>query len=232
MKSKSLKTTQQLAWSPVVANNAMNRKRQAFGVNSYQKEIRINPLNFLLERYSNEKLHWIDLCCGEGNALIQVAKDILENKWESKIQLEGIDLVDYFSDATGYEAVLSLKQQNLQEWQPTRKFNLITIVHGLHYIGDKLALIEKASQSLQPGGLCIGNLDLDNIKMEGSGNSKLEIKSQLKRQGVEYNARSKIVKIHQPISITKLYQYIGADDTTGPNYTGQPVVDSYYRKLE
>lgn len=28
--------------------------------------------------------------------------------------------------------------------------------------------------------------------------------------------------------MTLPYAYLGADDGTGPNYTGQPAVDSYY----
>jgi hypothetical protein len=27
------------------------------------------------------------------------------------------------------------------------------------------------------------------------------------------------------------FRYLGADDTAGPNYTGQPAVDSYYEKV-
>jgi hypothetical protein len=27
------------------------------------------------------------------------------------------------------------------------------------------------------------------------------------------------------------YRYVGADDSAGPNYTGQPAVDSYYEAV-
>ena len=33
----------------------------------------------------------------------------------------------------------------LATWQPARAFDLITCVHGLHYIGDKLALLARAA---------------------------------------------------------------------------------------
>ena len=33
----------ELVWSDVVANTRMNRKRSAVGVNSYEKELKLNP---------------------------------------------------------------------------------------------------------------------------------------------------------------------------------------------
>lgn len=39
----------ELVWSWVVANSKMNRKRNASGVNSYEKELKIKPEVFLEE---------------------------------------------------------------------------------------------------------------------------------------------------------------------------------------
>jgi len=36
-----------LIWSPIVANSRMNRARKSSGVNSYEKEFKFKPENFL-----------------------------------------------------------------------------------------------------------------------------------------------------------------------------------------
>ncbi len=51
--------------SSVVANCQMNRQRTLTGSNGYAKELRLNPLGFLLGR-AGAKVRWLDLCCGEG----------------------------------------------------------------------------------------------------------------------------------------------------------------------
>ncbi len=42
-----LLTESELIWSPIVANNRMNRKRRASGINSYEKELKFKPETFL-----------------------------------------------------------------------------------------------------------------------------------------------------------------------------------------
>ena len=36
-------------------------------------------------------------------------------------------------------------EASLAAWRPERTFGLITCVHGLHYVGDKLGLISRAA---------------------------------------------------------------------------------------
>ena len=226
--NKKLKDKEALEWSSVVANNSMNRKRIAFGVNSYEKEIKLDPIKYLISKYTDRKLSWLDLCCGEGNALIQSAKFIKENKHENKIGLEGIDLVSYFSEYSGYEDILQLEEKNLENWIPTKKYDLITCVHGLHYIGNKIGLLEKISTTLTGEGKFIGNFSLENIRIQGVENSEKMLRKIFKESGLTYNARTKIIKLTEPISIASMFKYLGADDQVGPNYTGQSVVDSIY----
>ncbi|SHN00491.1 hypothetical protein SAMN05216311_104290 [Chitinophaga sp. CF418] len=67
----------ELIWSPVVANNRMNRKRTASGVNSYEKELNFNPGIYIDKRLEEQGYaKWLDLCCGEGNALLQYANEV------------------------------------------------------------------------------------------------------------------------------------------------------------
>ena len=217
---------EELSWSPIVANNSMNRERQAIGINSYEKDIGLNPLTFLLEKNDQKPLRWLDLCCGKGNALIQTAKILEEKGLSDQFDLNGIDLVDYFSDPGKLN--LNLQVQNLENWIPKKEYHLISIVHGLHYVGDKISLIAKAISALQPEGLFIANLDIENIKIEGTQDPKRVVRDFFKSQQIEYNARSKIITSGIKEIDTSMFLYLGADDKAGPNYTGQEVVNSYY----
>jgi hypothetical protein len=39
-------------------------------------------------------------------------------------------------------------------------------------------------------------------------------------------------RIERPGWVSLPYRYLGADDQAGPNYTGQPAVDSHYEVVE
>lgn len=63
--------------SVVVANSRMNRERGAVGVNSYEQDVRLNPVAYLLNRLNVcGSTSWLDLCCGRGRALLETAQDI------------------------------------------------------------------------------------------------------------------------------------------------------------
>ena len=221
----------ELQWSTVVANNAMNRERVAFGVNSYEKEINFNPLDFIKNRVAQEQVNWADLCCGAGNELWQVANLLVKEKTDTKVSIVGFDLVEYFTKDEPNE-ILTLEQLNLNDWKPTQNFDLITIIHGLHYLGDKLKLISTAAAALKKDGVFIGNLDLDNIRINGVSNSRKFLLSFFKENNINYHQRKKLISITGTQNIPAIFQYCGADDQAGPNYTGQPVVDSYYNLLD
>ena len=227
--AKKLKSETELQWSPVVANNTMNRARKATGINSYEKDIRLSPIDFIAQRKSQDQISWIDLCCGQGNALIETAQYFNTSNLSNNITLTGIDLVDYFAEHGELENILELHNSNLSDWTPQVKYDLITIVHGLHYLGDKLNLISKAIQALKPDGVFIANLDLKNIKITNHSNPQKIIKNLFSKNGLQYNSRTKIIKMEGNKIISFSLDYLGADDQAGPNYTGQPVVDSFYK---
>jgi hypothetical protein len=61
-------------------------------------------------------------------------------------------------------------EASLTTWRPDRAFDLITCVHWLHYVGDKLGLIARAASWLADAGLFVGHLDLANLKLaDGRG---------------------------------------------------------------
>ena len=141
--------------------------------------------------------------------------------------MTGIDLVDMF-ESHEYSSKLNFVVNSLLKWQPTQKYDLITCVHGLHYIGDKLAVIQKCIDALQKDGLFIANIDLDNIKNAKGESLKKDLLKLFKTTSIDYNSKTKIISCRGNNTIDFMLKYLGANDKIGKNYTGQEVVDSHY----
>lgn len=141
----------------------------------------------------------------------------------------GVDLVDFFD---GHEELPNLRlfTSSVAGFHPDRTFDLITCVHGLHYVGDKLGLLTRALAWLAPDGLFAANFDLSNVKIEG-GSTEGEIVRVLAAGGIDYHVRRRMLSRRGPTIIDFPFRYIGADDHAGPNYTGQPAVNSHYERL-
>lgn len=210
--------------SAVVANCAMNRERQLAGVNSYERELGFNPLTVLVEagRQAERPVGWLDLCCGTGRALIQAAGQLAS---ASQAELVGVDLAGGF-DPVPPAAPLRLVTGSVLTWEPGRVFDLITCVHGLHYVGDKLAVLSRAATWLAPGGQFIADLDLASIKVAQDSGRRLA--ARLRAAGFSYNSRRHRITRIGPAQISLPYAYLGADDQAGPGYTGQDAVNSHY----
>lgn len=216
----------ELIWTSIVANSSMNRQRNLTGINSYEKDLYFDILAFIETKLStNQKFSWIDLCCGEAKALFQ-AQEIFTN--EDKISLEGIDLIDMFVDKNNK---VKLQIGSLLDWKPSQKYDLITCVHGLHYIGNKLLIIEKVCKTIKEDGMFIANIDLDSIKNSDNQSLKKEILKYLKEEGLLYNSRQKILICEGNKSFEFDFQYLGADTKAGKNYTGQEAINSIYQVL-
>lgn len=212
----------ELERSAVVANCRMNRERDLTGTNGYTKELGFHPLDFLKERAAGRPAAWLDLCCGSGKALIQ-ATEVIQAEG-SDIEVVGVDLVGMFRRAAPDTTRLRLIESSLTSWRPERSFDLITCVHGLHYVGDKLGLIARAASWLADEGAFVASLDLANVKLPGGR----AVIADLRRAGVEYDLRRRLIQCRGRKSLDLSFRYLGADDRAGPNYTGQPAVDSYY----
>jgi SAM-dependent methyltransferase len=218
--------------SEVVANACMNRQRNLAGANSYEKDLGFAPLDFL--KKGLEKPHeaaWLDLCCGTGRALIQAAEVCRTASLDRRVRLTGVDLVPMFdSIPPGLDGV-RLVAASVERWATEERFDLVTCVHGLHYIGDKLGLVQKASGWLRDGGLLLVHLDYRNLRINGRKSSGAQIGKDLRRAGFRYvpGRRLLIGSAQTPRNLLP-YRYLGADDQAGPNYTGQAAVDSYYER--
>ncbi len=202
----------------------MNRERRASGINSYEHEIYFKPEQFLrtcIGRTGQGK--WLDLCCGKGNALMQCAVDLAEHELQNKAVLKGIDLIDEFQLIPPSITCLKWEAASVVDWIADDRYDLITCIHGLHYVGDKLRVLEMACGALTEHGRFVANIDLQNIKVSGS-----YLKDILVKHGIMYDRKKKLLTCEGPRIIKFGLSFEGASDQAGPNYTGQEAVDAYY----
>jgi SAM-dependent methyltransferase len=235
-RTKRLLGDAELERSDVVANCLMNRERQLAGVNSYARELGFNPLTVLLSRVAGQPpgtaAGWLDLCCGSGRALIQAAEQVGAAGLPRQAILVGVDLAGVFDPIPAFAADnVRLVSASVTSWQPDRTFDVITCVHGLHYVGDKLAVLTRAASWLTPGGLLAADLDLRSIMLSGGQAAARRLATRLGTAGFSYNGRRRQISRTGPATIRLPYAYLGADDRAGPGYTGQPAVNSHYAEL-
>ena len=220
--------TDSLDDSPVVANNAMNRERRFKGSNSYSKDLYYRLEGFLRQRIKSRQgpVRWLDLCTGSGKALIEASK-LIDSP---KLDCLGIDLVEFFDKIPAdLESSVRFEVGSLPSWKaPLHLYDLVTCCHGLHYVGDKLKLIEQSVSWLGNDGLFIANVDPSNVALSDG----LDLGHILRAEGFSFSSRTKVLTKHGFHSFEFPYSYVGADDTTGPNYTGQPAVTSHYTRID
>jgi SAM-dependent methyltransferase len=223
--------------SAVVANCAMNRERQLAGVNSYARELGFSPLDVIRAVATAGSgpeagtAAWLDLCCGTGRALIQAARQLHQAGLAGRTVLTGVDLVGAFGPVPETAGNLELTCAPAATWVPGRQFDLITCVHGLHYIGDKLALLTRAAGWLTSSGRLVADLDLSAIQLDGGLPARRRLTARLRASGLAYNPRRHQITGTGRREIRLPYTYLGADDRAGPGYTGQPAVHSHYAEL-
>ncbi|WP_367322281.1 trans-aconitate 2-methyltransferase [Streptomyces sp. HUAS ZL42] len=219
MTKPSLVSSSELERSSVVANNTMNRERGLAGVNSYARELGFDPLARLAGRPAPS---WLDLCSGEGRALREAAAGL-----PADAVLTGVDLVGPLVPAPAPPALEEVVG-SVSSWAPVRTYDLITCVHGLHYVGDQLGLLARAASWLAPDGLLAAHFDPDSVRRpDGSAAGRAAV-SALRTAGFRYSARHHRITLEGGRAVTLPLRYVGADPGAGPNYTGQPAVGSYY----
>lgn len=202
----------------------MNRQRGCSGVNSYERELRFDSITWLTERTSiHAPVAWLDLCCGEGNALGEAATALSARS----VAMTGIDLVDFFNPALAAQPNVRLIVGNLLEEDFQDRFDLVTCVHGMHYVGDKLKALFKYAALLKPGGVMVVNLDTHDLFDRVGNTLSRRVNRLLRQAGCQYDSRRKILQL-PPTTTPFEFSYLGADDRMGPNYTKQDTVASYY----
>ncbi|MFJ5988847.1 class I SAM-dependent methyltransferase [Lentzea sp. NPDC092896] len=196
--------------SSVVANCEMNRER---GLASYRRELGTDLL-------LRPGALWVDLCCGSGKALAEAARD--------DVTIIGVDLVDHHVPA---RPGLSFVVAPVDQWEPAQSVDLVTCVHGLHYVGDKLGLLTRAASWLTPGGRFVASFDVAGVRRVDGTLFGRALTTALRGAGFSYDGRRRLVGYEGPGRPLLPFVYLGADDRAGPNYTGQPAVHSRYEPL-
>jgi ubiquinone/menaquinone biosynthesis C-methylase UbiE len=205
-----------LAGSWVVANRDMNRGRGLSGRDGYSRVLGVD----LRARLAVAGTHWLDLCCGEGKALLEAAGSL-------PARLTGVDLVGPVDPPPGVRFMTA----PVAEWVPEERFDLITCVHGLHYVGDKLGLLARVASWLTADGLFVADFDVGSIRFPGGEPAVRRVVAALRAAGFAYDGRAHRISRRGPGDVEFAFQYLGADDHAGPNYTGQPAVHSYYEQV-
>lgn len=222
MRNRALVPAGDLEQSSVAANNTMNRERGLTGVNSYARELGLDLLARLAHRPAPS---WLDLCSGEGRALRQAAPALPADAVLTAVDLVG-PLVPTPTPAAMEEVIASVSS-----WTPARTYDLITCVHGLHYVGDQLGLLTRAASWLAEDGLLAAHFDPESIRhADGSTAAKAAVSS-LRAAGYEYSPRHHRLTLHGGRPVRLPFHYLGADPSAGPNYTGQPAIASYYTSV-
>jgi trans-aconitate methyltransferase len=198
--------------SPVVANCAMNRERT---LRSYGRELGIDVLTELGGA-------WLDLCCGAGRALAEAAAR------RPDARITGVDLTGHFLPAA---RAVRLVTASVAEWAPDEPYDLITCVHGLHYVGDKLRVLARAASWLTPDGLLVASFDVASVRLPDGSPGGRRVAAALREAGFHYDGRRRRISLRGRREVRLPYRYLGADDQAGPNYTGQPAVDSFYAPI-
>jgi hypothetical protein len=76
--------------------------------------------------------------------------------------------------------------------------------------------------------LFAANLDLANLRQEDGRPLARRIGKLFREAGLVYTRR-RLLTCRGRRSVRFALSYLGADDSAGPNYTGQPAVNSWYR---
>ncbi|MFD9129495.1 class I SAM-dependent methyltransferase [Kitasatospora sp. NPDC059571] len=212
----------ELARSDVVANRTMNRERTLSGVNSYARELGLDPSG----RLQTHPGGWLDLCSGEGRAL-HAAADLVP----AGTELAGVDLVGPLTPVparTGARLVTA----SVADWRPDRTdWALITCVHGLPYLGDKLGLLARWAGWLAPDGLLAVTFDPASIRRPDGRSAARPVLAALRAAGFAYSSTRRLLTLEGGRDLPEEFagfHYLGADPAAGPNWTGQPAVASVY----
>ena len=216
--------------SEVVVNAAMNRGRGLSGVNSYVRELRFDIAGFLARRVAERgRAAWYDACCGEGRALLEAASEWSATDWGQRVHILGVDLWDDLPAPVVAPGV-RFAAADVVTFDPGRPLDLVTCVHGLHYLGDKLAFLERAYALLDPGGLLVAHLDAANLRCKQQGAVVWpQVLRRVRKQGVDLTLDKHVLRLRKnetPLRFGAAYG--GATVSERPNCSGMVVVDSWY----
>ncbi|MFE5285818.1 class I SAM-dependent methyltransferase [Nocardia sp. NPDC056611] len=200
----------------VVANSAMNRDRR---LPAYRRELGFDPSAWLSARPGPQR--WLDVGCGSALALFEAAEAL-----SGHTRITGLDLVGYFGGTP--RPGVDLVTGSVLSWEPDAPIDLITSVHAIHYVGDKLDALSRMSSWLTPDGHLAINFDATAIRDATGSPLGRRLSTALRHNGFSYSARTHRLTRTGHGTPRWDFHYLGADPSAGPNYTGQEAVTSHY----
>jgi ubiquinone/menaquinone biosynthesis C-methylase UbiE len=236
--SPVLLSMEELEQSSVVANCQMNRERSFRGPGSYEQELRIDLVSYIEQRLATESnVLWVDLCCGSGRALAQASEFFATPLREQRLRIIGIDLVDYFENSARQQAKripdgLTLHVASVHQWEPPAACDLVTCIHGLHYVADKLDVMTRALRWLKPEAMFWAQLDLRSLRSANNRPLNRAVLAWFREQNIEFHSHFHRLQCRGPRDLLPAFRWLGANDQAGPNYTGQSAVDSIYEPIQ
>jgi hypothetical protein len=126
------------------------------------------------------------------------------------------------------EAMSLLRARGLADRVRITGVDLITCVHGMHYVGDKLGVLAATASWLTADGELAANFDATGVRSAGGDPLGPRLTKALREAGFDYDGRTRRIRRHGHADVRLPFHYLGADDKAGPNYTGQPAVHSHY----
>lgn len=218
--------------SETVTNGAMNRGRALTGVNSYERELRMDIGAFLARRVEERgQALWYDACCGEGRALREAIALWADQSWASRVQILGVDLWDGFVPVSASGSVRFVAA-DVTTFDPDTEADLVTCVHGIHYLGDKLAFLERCYACLAPGGVFVGHLDSDSLRFapDPAVSTWANLLRRTRSGGAAAEYRKHVLRIEKNAATLRFGMlYAGASIAERPNFSGMIGIDSWYR---
>ena len=94
-----------------------------------------------------------------------------------------------------------------------------------------LGVVTRVASWLADDGIFVANLDLGTVRLSDGRPAGRVLSRWMKANGFNYDSAHHGIRRSGGSNATPPYRYLGADDRAGPNYTGQPAVQSYYERL-
>jgi ubiquinone/menaquinone biosynthesis C-methylase UbiE len=110
------------------------------------------------------ELHYLDVGCGYGDKTLAIINQL---KTRLKVESTALDpspsMLSIFKSTATSESIKFVRS-NWEDYQPTRKFHLITSIHTFYYVNDWQKAIQKMLAHREKNGvICIAIRDTDEV---------------------------------------------------------------------
>ena len=101
-------------------------------------------------------------------------------------------------------------------------------VRGQNDLQGRCAVATRAGYGSPIAAIFAANFDVRDIRLNEALPTARDLRRHLCDTGLTYDSRRKLLRSEGGTPAGFRLRYLGADDSQGPNYTGQAAVVSYY----